>query len=529
MDPFDIDKIDDEDFEQGGIHLRLNRLIEKQTKRYESYIRNGNHGEAQQLLQIIWQLKQLRLPETGQDTSKLAEDWQQAPDQKLEPNKVAPNLPALESWLIDELEEDLEPEIKTESVVPTASASAGRTKAQTKLATLLSSALTPDPSTIPPPMHDPSMPELLKNFPPPAQPNSISPLLLSKNDLPPLSTVVNPPPSALSPLINALDDIGQDEFDIEDDIQEEAEPELEPEPEPEPKPEPKPEPEQKPVQMPMLKSGSEPEPQDNFLITGQFKEAKASDIVVPKKIEPKDFLEEADDRINYDDSELCQEMMTSEHHKIISATEERKIAWEDEEEDIVPKTQTRRKPKTYLKEKVKIKPAKVADDEDQDDEEMVLDSFQPKRNFVLNQKLFMIGGPAALVLFAVLGFLAFNAFSKPNFDSLEKLGEQNARPAFEMERLYLQAVQSSPNDPRGWSGLSYWQSRQEGKALKSLESQAKAIKLAPKNAKNWYSLALLLKTYSNYKESLRAVNEAIALEPSNNQYLSLQSQVQNSD
>ena len=90
----------------------------------------------------------------------------------------------------------------------------------------------------------------------------------------------------------------------------------------------------------------------------------------------------------------------------------------------------------------------------------------------------------------------------------------------------MQAVKASPNDARGWSGLSYWQGQQEGKLCTSLESQAKAIKLAPKNAKNWYTLALLLKTSSNYKESLRAANEACQLDPGNELYSSLQKQVE---
>lgn len=90
-----------------------------------------------------------------------------------------------------------------------------------------------------------------------------------------------------------------------------------------------------------------------------------------------------------------------------------------------------------------------------------------------------------------------------------------------MEELYQKALSQTPNDPSGWSGLALWQSRQEGKSIQTLESQARAVKLDQKNAAAWYQLALFLDMYQNKKEALRAAAEAMSLEPENEKYTDL--------
>lgn len=518
MDPSEIS--DDEfDFDKGGIHLRLNRLIEKQTKRYENFIRNGNHGEAQQLLQIIWQLKQLRLPEVDQDTSKLADDFEAPLDQKLEPTKPQPQMPELEPWLMDELEEELhEPERtdigpQSSSPAPLAAqlvTSAGIAKVHNKLSMLLSNALSPDPNTPPVQSMAPDMPDLLK-LPPDSSNSNQTPPPVSIPETTQVPLPPPPPPGSNVPApvsfnYESFDEISSGDFDVskeenddiaseifgDEDIQEESDVAVEP-------------------VKPNL----------------QFEH---------KQIESAE-LDELNDYDDPEDRGPLKGLMTTGHVQAVKKQDldrsmaREKIVWEEEEELSSGQYKARQKPKmkTRLRERVKVKPAKNEDEEIDDEQEediKTIDEIMPaKKVFNINFKL-VAGAVAAFVLFGV-GIFAFNLLNAPNFDNLEKLGEQNNRPAAEMERLYTQAVKASPNDARGWSGLSYWQGQQEGKLMTSLESQAKAIKLAPKNAKNWYLLSLLLKTSSNYKESLRAANEAVILDPENELYSSLQTQLEN--
>lgn len=93
--------------------------------------------------------------------------------------------------------------------------------------------------------------------------------------------------------------------------------------------------------------------------------------------------------------------------------------------------------------------------------------------------------------------------------------------AKKMEELYQKALSENPNEPSGWSGLALWQSKQEGKSIQTLESQAKSVKLDQKNAAAWYQLALYLELYQNKKEALRAAAEAMSLEPENEKYTDL--------
>lgn len=569
MDP--LESNDDEfDLEKGGIHLRLNRLIEKQTKRYESFIRTGNHAEAQQLLQIIWQLKQLRLPEVDQDTSKLAADFQAPLDQRLEPNKSQAQLPELESWLMDELEEELhdeipvspqeiQPQVASQITPPPAPVNtAGIAKVHTKLSMLLSNALTPDPNSPPMQILSPSMPDLLKmppstpapslasqlsspppspsppsaSPPPPLQPPSPSsasaapPLSTSALAPPPVTTAappsVSPPlPTPFSSSVGTYDEISTGEFDVSKEENDDIATEI-----------------FGGEDLDIAESISFPE-----LKGAGDAPSKPTEVIEAKKIieeKDSDNIEDADESNDYDNPEdyrPLKGLMTTGHVKAVTKEDldrsaaRKNIVWE-EEEQISSGARTKPKPisRTRLRERVKIKPAKGEEDDNDDDlgeeEIKTIDEILPAKNIFNEKNKLIAGAVAGFLLIGTLGIVAFNSLNAPNFDNLEKLGEQNGRPAFEMERLYLQAVKASPNDARGWSGLSYWQGQQEGKLCTSLESQAKAIKLAPKNAKNWYTLALLLKTSSNYKESLRAANEACQLDPGNELYSSLQKQVE---
>lgn len=109
-----------------------------------------------------------------------------------------------------------------------------------------------------------------------------------------------------------------------------------------------------------------------------------------------------------------------------------------------------------------------------------------------------------------------------DFDCLDVItkADEHAVPA-KMEELYQKALSETPNDPAGWSGLALWQSKQEGKSIQALESQARSVKLDQKNAAAWYQLALYLDMYQNKKEALRAAAEAMSLEPENEKYTSL--------
>jgi len=247
------------------------------------------------------------------------------------------------------------------------------------------------------------------------------------------------------------------------------------------------------------------------------------------KVPVSDFEDESS---KYDDPEANEPLrgLTTSHVPVVKKedldnyrNEVRKtIDWEEEDE-IAP-VNSKGKPKTYLREKVRIK--STMHDEDPDD---ALDSLDESVEFSAkiapNKVLITAAAVAVIVVVGGVGIYAFNFMSAPSFESLEKMGQQSDKSPFEMEQLYQKAVKASPKDVRGWSGLSYWQSRQ-GQNFPALESQANAVKLSPKDAKQWYALAMLLKGCSNFKEALRAAKEAVALDPLNSQYSSLQEQVQ---
>ncbi len=117
-----------------------------------------------------------------------------------------------------------------------------------------------------------------------------------------------------------------------------------------------------------------------------------------------------------------------------------------------------------------------------------------------------------------------------NFDCLDVItkADEHAVPE-KMEELYQKALSENPNDPSGWSGLALWQSKQEGKSIQALESQAKSVKLDQKNAAAWYQLALYLELFQNKKEALRAAAEAMSLEPENEKYTDLRMKLLSSD
>ena len=499
MDPLQLNDEDELNFDKNGIQLRLNRLIEKQTKRYEALINSGNHGDAQQLLQIIWQLKQLRLP--GVDDVSM--------EQSIPPGKLAP---MLEPYLKNSLNDS-----QLSLLFEKQANSSNSSTSSTSLSAL-------PPSSAEPPLApmEPSLPELLRNnnavinttpaqilTPAPATfPSIPPPNKVPKVDVPvpkPSPPIENPqtinllqepvvavPPSIVAPVAfdrHEFDEISSGEFDIVETAPEE------------------------PIDaVPSKKITSEIE-RPKFMQTGSFE----------------------DEAGEYDDWEANGPLrgLTTGHVPVVKKEDlenYRKevrdtIEWEEESE-IAPVSGTG-KQKNYLRDKVKIKPSKHTDEESDDDNLDLLSEevdFTPKSSSP-NKMVLVAAVVAAFLIIGGVGIFAFISMSAPKFEDLEKMGQQSDKSPFEMEQLYAKAAKANPNDPRGWSGLSYWQSRL-GENLPALESQAKAIKLSPKDAKQWYALALILKSCSNYKESLRAANEAVALEPQNSQYLSLQEQVQ---
>jgi len=98
--------------------------------------------------------------------------------------------------------------------------------------------------------------------------------------------------------------------------------------------------------------------------------------------------------------------------------------------------------------------------------------------------------------------------------------DESATPQ-KMEELYQKALSEVSDYAFGWSSLALYQSKQEGKLMQALESQAKALKLDPKSASDWYQLALYLDLANNKKEALRAAAEAMSLEPENEKYTDL--------
>ncbi|MDX2106872.1 MAG: hypothetical protein SFY67_10765 [Candidatus Melainabacteria bacterium] len=106
--------------------------------------------------------------------------------------------------------------------------------------------------------------------------------------------------------------------------------------------------------------------------------------------------------------------------------------------------------------------------------------------------------------------------------------DENANP-LKMEDLYRKALSENEDYAPGWSGLALWQSKQEGKSLEALESQAKALKLDQKDAESWYQLALFLESFNNRKEAQRAAAEAMSLAPENEKYTELRMKLMASD
>lgn len=493
MDPLQSNNDDDLNFDKSGIQLRLNRLIEKQTKRYEALINEGNHGDAQRLLQIIWQLKQLRLPGSEDFTM----------EQSIPPGKLAPILePYLKNSLNDSQLSLLFEKQEASSLPPIAPMEPSMPELLKMNAPIVNS--TPTEVFLPAPTAFPSIPAP-KLTPPQvvakaAESSISSSLTAAPVPVPtPSHTVTTPaqspasaprstpPDTVQSPATtelekSAFDDISSGEFDIA--VKEHFQPPLQ------------------------------------KVLTSQDSHLQSSDF--------------EDESSKYDDPEANSPLrgLTTGHAPVVRKEDlvnYRKevrdaIAWEEEDE-IAP-VKTTRKQKNYLREKVQIKSSEATDDSsDEDNADSLYDEieFAPKNSS--KNKLFIAAAAAVLLVACAGGVYVFSTLSAPKFEELEKMGQQSDKSPFEMEQLYAKAAKASPNDARGWSGLSYWQSRQ-GQNLLALESQAKAIKLAPKDAKQWYALAVLLKTSSNYKQSLRAANEAVALDPQNNQYLSLQEQVQ---
>lgn len=106
--------------------------------------------------------------------------------------------------------------------------------------------------------------------------------------------------------------------------------------------------------------------------------------------------------------------------------------------------------------------------------------------------------------------------------------DENADPV-KMEDLYRKALNEKEDYAPGWSGLALWQSKQESKSLEALESQAKAVKLDPKDAESWYQLALFLESFNNKKEAQRAAAEAMSLAPENEKYTELRMKLMAND
>ncbi len=499
---------DDLNFDKSGIQLRLDRLIEKQTKRYETLISSGNHGDAQRLLQIIWQLKQLRLPGADEELSV---------EQSIPPDRYAP---MLEPFLKDSLNaSQLSLLFDRKEVEPPQSLSA------------------------PPDVHmTPSMPEILNTFPPglaslapgstaPTQPPGTSVLAsLANTGLPP-----SPPPSKSPSVLASLANAGSAPNAVrpsppidnplsvnllQEPLASEFVPPLPPSPPP-------PSSIVENNEFDDISSGEFDIDANEIHLNKQFHRPLQK--ISSTKVPVSDFEDESS---KYDDPEANEPLrgLTTSHVPVVKKedldnyrNEVRKtIDWEEEDE-IAP-VNSKGKPKTYLREKVRIKSTKH--DEDPDD---ALDSLDESVEFSAkiapNKVLITAAVVAVIVVVGGVGIYAFNTMSAPSFESLEKMGQQSDKSPFEMEQLYQKAVKASPKDVRGWSGLSYWQSRQ-GQNFPALESQANAVKLSPKDAKQWYALAMLLKGCSNFKEALRAAKEAVALDPLNSQYSSLQEQVQ---
>ncbi|MBP7860725.1 hypothetical protein KA183_03505 [bacterium] len=448
MDSLQAKDDDDLNFDKSGIQLRLDRLIEKQTKRYEALISSGNHGDAQRLLQIIWQLKQLRLPGTAEESSI---------EQSIPPDRYAP---MLEPFLKDSLNDS-------------------------QLSLLFEKKeVEPLQSLREPPIVDmvPSMPEILNTYPPGLPKPALTAQSVSPSPPPSIATV---PPSSV-PDINEFDEISSGEFDLDTNEMELNEV----------------------FHQPLQKTSSTQAASNDF----------------------------EDESSEYDDPEANAPLsgLTTGHVPVVKKedlinyrNEVRKtIDWEEEEE--ISTAKTKGKPKPYLREKVSIKSKTQGKEVDEDDDD-ALEQLDERVEFsdksAPNKVLVTAAVVAVIVVFGGVAIYAFNSLSAPSFESLEKMGQQSDKSPLEMGELYSKAVKASPKEVRGWSGLSYWQSRQ-GQNFLALKSQANAVKLSPKDAKQWYALALLLKGCSNYKEALRAAKEAVALEPLNSQYSSLQEQVQ---
>lgn len=445
MDSLQAKDDDDLNFDKSGIQLRLDRLIEKQTKRYETLISSGNHGDAQRLLQIIWQLKQLRLPGTDEESST---------EQSIPPDRYAPMLePFLKDSLNDSQLSLLFERKEVESLRE-------------------------------PPVVDmvPSLPEILNTYPPGLPKPALTAQPASPPSPPPIAVV----PSSMVSDRNEFDEISSGEFDIAVDEMQSNEQ----------------------FHQPMQKTSSTQAASNDF----------------------------EDESSEYDDPEANAPLsgLTTGHVPVVKKedlinyrNEVRKtIDWEEEEE--IATAKAKGKPKLYLREKVSIKSTTQGREKDIDDDD-ALEQLDERVEFsdksAPNTVLITAAVVAVIVVVGGVGIFAFNSFSAPSFENLEKMGQQSDKSPFEMEELYSKAVKASPKEVRGWSGLSYWQSRQ-GQNFLALKSQANAVKLSPKDAKQWYALALLLKGCSNYKEALRAAKEAVALEPLNSQYSSLQEQVQ---
>lgn len=120
--------------------------------------------------------------------------------------------------------------------------------------------------------------------------------------------------------------------------------------------------------------------------------------------------------------------------------------------------------------------------------------------------------------------------SASNFDCLDVISkaDEHADPS-KMEELYQNALKVVPDSAPGWSGLASWQSQREDRSLEALESQAKAVKLNPKDALMWYQLAIYLDSCGNTKEAIRAAAEAMSLEPENEKYTELRMNLLSND
>lgn len=524
MDSLQAKDDDDLNFDKSGIQLRLDRLIDKQTKRYETLISSGNHGDAQRLLQIIWQLKQLRLPGTVEESSI---------EQSIPPDRYAPILEPFLKESLNDSQLNLLFDRGSQDAIP----------------------LAPQGSSLA--QMVPSMPEILNTFPPglaslapgstaPAKPPGSSVLAsLANTGLPPA-----PPPSKSPSVLASLANSGP----APNVVRTPSEKEI-------PKPSPPvvnpqnvnllQEPPASEFVPPASPSPSPPFP-SSFGENNEFDDISSGEFdIAVNEMELNEVFHQPlqktsstqaasndfeDESSEYDDPEANAPLsgLTTGHVPVVKKedlvnyrNEVRKtIDWEEEEE--ITAAKTKGKPKSYLREKVSIKSTAQVREEDVDDDdalEQLDEAVEFSAKNAPNRVLIIAAVAAVIVVVGGVGIYTFNSMSAPRFDSLEKMGQQADKSPFEMEELYSKAVKANPREVRGWSGLSYWQSRQ-GQNLPALKSQANAVKLSPKDAKQWYALALLLKGCSNYKEALRAAKEAVALEPLNSQYSSLQEQVQ---